>query len=297
MQKGMIFDIQSFSLDDGPGIRTTVFFKGCPLSCIWCHNPEGQKPEPEIIYDERKCIGCRRCTLCPHGAHSFAENAHIFDRSKCAVETKCVAVCPSGALTVSGREISVSELVAQIEKDRAFYEVSGGGVTLSGGEPLAQPAFALALLSACREKGIDTCIETSGFASESDFKKIIPLTDHIFFDLKETDDARHTEYVGAPLGLILKNLEYAAGAARDLTLRCPIIPGINDREEHFEKIAALAKEYGIKKVELKKYHPLGLVKYRSLGKEAKYTRTEYGEIDESVLLRLRASAPDTEFTI
>lgn len=297
MQKeGMIFDIQPFSLEDGPGIRTTVFLKGCPLSCRWCHNPEGQNFDAELMYRPEKCISCGKCLICPEAAHELADGKHIFNRSLCEKKFKCAEVCDTGALEISGAKMTVYEIIDIVYSDFDFYKNSGGGLTLSGGEPLSQPEFCSALLEAALEKDIDTCMETSGFCKPEIFSEIIKKLNHLFFDLKETDNELHKKYTGVGREIILDNLETAAKSDIDLTLRCPIIPGLNDREDHFEKIALTALEYKIRKVELKRYHSLGIPKYNALNRKPEYDNRENGELDRDILLKMKKASPETEFS-
>ena len=300
MAKGTVFDIQPFSLDDGPGIRSTVFLKGCPLSCIWCHNPEGQSFEPEIFYREEKCISCGRCAQIYPERHVMEKGRHIFTRGRAtdpAKNAETAKNCPTGALEISGREMSADEVIAEVARDDTFYKNSGGGITLSGGEPLAQGEFAIAVLKGAKEKGISTCIETSGQVKSDIFKEALKYTDLVYFDIKETDPELHKKYTGATPELIMQNLKTASESGTEIIIRCPVIPGLNDREEHFAKVAEIAKEYGIKKVELKKYHPLGLSKYKSLGREAEYARDTFGEIDEKIPPMMKEISPETEFII
>ena len=265
---GSIFNIQKFCVNDGPGIRTTVFLKGCPLRCLWCHNPESQSPAPEILFYADKCRMCGKCAaVCPHSCHAFDGGVHTFDRTHCA---KCFA-CTSigcGALEQAGKEVTVDEVLAEVLKDRVFYENSGGGVTLSGGEPLVQLAFSLELLQAVKEAGLHTAMETCGLASHRDIRTIAAYTDLFLFDCKETDPDRHRQFTGVDNRLILENLALLDELKKEIILRCPIIPGCNDREEHFRGIASIANRFdSITHIELEPYHALGEGKYRSLGLE------------------------------
>lgn len=266
--KGKIFDIQKFCINDGPGIRTTVFLKGCPLKCAWCHNPESQSGNPQLAYDAGKCLGCGRCAaVCPHGCHSFSNGVHSFDRSKCAGCGKCIDTsCP--ALSFYGSVADSDEIIADVLKDKVFYETSGGGITISGGEPLAQPDFCVDLLKKAKEQGLHTCIETSGFASAETIEKTLPFVDIYLFDCKETDPENHKKYIGQDNAVILKNLRMINQSGGKIILRCPIIPGVNDREEHFSGIAKLAEELdGVSEIQIEPYHNLGKGKYSALGME------------------------------
>ena len=207
MHSGTIFDIKGFALNDGPGIRTTVFMKGCPLDCLWCHNPESKSRKSELFFDSRKCVGCRSCEVCPYGCHVFTDTEHIFNREKCIACGKCAAECYTDALELVGTEKSVEEIIAEVMKDEAFYENSGGGMTLSGGEPMFQFDFTYELLKRAKENGLHTCIETCGFAKWEQYEKIADLVDIFLFDYKETDPGKHKEFTGVTNELILENLK------------------------------------------------------------------------------------------
>ena len=267
-QKNIVFNIQKFSINDGPGIRTTVFLKGCMLDCLWCHNPESKSPKPQLFFTPKLCIGCGACVkVCPNGVHAFLENGeHRIDRTKCTSCGSCVEACV-GALTMSGKEMTVDEILREVMKDKVFYDNSGGGMTVSGGEPLRNPKFARALLKGAKEKGLHTCIETSGFAKWEDIETLIPYVDLFLWDVKESDSRRHNEYTGVPRERFLENLHKLDRAGAKMVLRCPIIPGHNDRPEHFAAIAALAEELqNVQRIDVEPYHPLGKSKSESIGK-------------------------------
>lgn len=268
-ETGRIFDIQRFSIHDGPGIRTNVFLKGCPLRCKWCHNPEGLKTHPDLSYNAEKCIGCGACAaVCPHGCHTIDGQGHRFDRSRCVVCGKCCEVCYTDALERLGREATVQEVLDEVLKDRPFYETSGGGMTLSGGEPLYQPRFAVALLAGAKEAGLHTCIETSGFCPEETLRSVMDDVDIFLFDIKETDPVRHEAFTGVSNKIILRNLHLLEEAGKSIVLRCPVIPGFNARDEHFRQVALLASSLRhVLRVELEPYHPLGISKSERLGRE------------------------------
>ena len=264
---GTVFDIQRFCVHDGPGIRTTVFFKGCPLHCIWCHNPESQKKQTEIAYYPQKCICCGGCVaVCPAGCHSLAET-HCFDRTNCTTCGKCVDACTADALELLGRNETAEAVLREVLRDQAFYQNSGGGLTVSGGEPLLQSEFLLALLKGAKTEELHTCIETCGFASKEVLREAAKYTDLFLFDIKETDDARHQELTGVPFTPISENLHYLSSLGASIILRCPLIPGINDREEHLAEIARLAAELAVQEVNVMAYHRLGDGKYDAIGTE------------------------------
>ena len=277
--KGMVFDIQKFSIHDGPGIRTTVFLKGCPLTCLWCHNPESQQREPEISFIPEKCIGCGWCfENCPSKGHLMENGRHVLDRSFCIRCGRCAEKCYAGANTLVGREMTVEEVLADVMKDLPFYENSGGGMTLSGGEPMYQMEFTAALLAEAKGKGLHTCLETCGFAQLSQFMRILPDVDLFLYDLKESDPARHQLYTGAPLQLILDNLRALDEAGASMILRCPIIPGMNDRPEHFQAIAETASQLkNVLAVNIMPYHPLGESKLSRLGRPGQVENKSFAD--------------------
>jgi len=272
--EGQIFDIQRFSVHDGPGIRTTVFLKGCPLRCWWCHNPEGMISSSVISFLPERCIGCGECVCsCPQHAHSLEPQAldgssvtHVYDRERCQVCGRCAQGCDARALELVGRRMTVEEVMKEVRQDRPFYATSGGGLTISGGEPLAQSDFTVALLSAAREEGLHRCLETSGFARWEQFKVVLPLVDLFLFDCKETDPQRHSEYTGQSNETILKNLRALHDSGAKIQLQCPIVPGVNDREDHFAGIAKLVRSLpGLAGVRLLPCHPLGKGKAGQFG--------------------------------
>lgn len=260
---GIITEIQRGSIHDGPGFRTVVFLKGCPLRCYWCHNPETISPRPELLFEPEKCIGCGGCfAVCPAGART----RDGIDRERCRACFACAGACPTGALRVSGREITVDEAMEQILADRPFYRASDGGVTLSGGEPLRQVAFAEELLARCRREGVRTAVESSLYGPEETLRRILPLTDLVMADLKSPDDAAHREATGVSNRTILDNLRRVASAGIPLIVRTPVVPGFNDDPETIAEIAAFAARLGsLRYYELLKYHPLGCRKAEQLG--------------------------------
>lgn len=282
---GTIFNIQRFCINDGPGIRTTVFFKGCMLDCAWCHNPESKKSRPQLMLHAEKCIGCKECaSVCPRGLHSFADGAHTIDRESCSACGSCADVCV-GALELCGYERAVDEVMAEVIKDEAFYKNSGGGMTLSGGEPFMQHEFALELLKAAKERGLHTCIETCGYVDTKILEKFIPYVDIFLWDIKETDDERHKQYTGVSNAKILGNLALLNEKGASVVLRCPLIPGYNLRDEHLYAIGELAESLGcVTRVDVEPYHPLGSSKSQALGID--YPLGDTGFVEDSEVARI-----------
>jgi glycyl-radical enzyme activating protein len=264
--KGTLFDIQRFCLHDGPGIRTNIFFKGCPLRCVWCHNPESYRKQKELIYRAHKCQGCRACErVCPNGAHKFDRNIHIVEFEKCAQCGMCLEVCCYEAVSILGYEMTVDEVIDSVRTDLPYYR-SGGGVTFTGGEPMMQPKFAIQLAEALKKEGIHLCIETCGFTNSEYFEQIMPYVDCFLYDYKATDDVLHKKLTGVSNRLILKNLELINSSGKEIILRCPLIPGINDSDEHLAGIAGIFKRHDmIKRVEVMPYHRMGETKRIQLG--------------------------------
>ena len=283
---GTVFDIQNFSLHDGPGIRTTVFLKGCPLHCIWCHNPESQSFRRELLFDRAHCIRCRACAAaCPEHCHAFQDGVHHLRRGSCVGCGSCAAVCPTRALTMAGRLCGSDEVVKTILKDRLFYEESRGGVTLSGGEPLAQPEFALEILTELKKAGIHTAVETCGAVPQAVLAQFPDMVNLWLFDIKSAPD-KHQTLTGAPADGILTNHRILAERKADLILRCPFVPGLNDSEADLAHIADLANELpGVMAVEVEPYHPWGLDKYAKLEHMPHY---EGGAAEEDTVRRYLA---------
>jgi len=262
---GLLFDIQRYALHDGPGIRTTVFFKGCPLSCWWCHNPEGQDPKPNLMFFENRCLACGECVrICPHGAVQRV-NGSIRTTSACRVCGTCANACPAEARKVAGRRMTVSEVTREIERDLIFWDESGGGVTFSGGEPLAQPRFLDSLLDVCREKRINTVVETCGLAKEDVLLGLSEKVGLFLYDLKTLDPLRHKKYTGVANDSILANLEALAQRKKPVVVRYPIIPEINDDAENVRQMIALLSRLQLWRIHLLPYHQTGTEKYKRLG--------------------------------
>lgn len=267
---GEIFNIQKFCVNDGPGIRTTVFFKGCPLRCVWCHNPESQNRGTQILFHSEKCTCCGKCK------NLTIDNTDFF--------------CPNEAKEICGRTVFSDDVIAEVIKDYEFYKNSGGGITLSGGEPLFQFEFAFDILKKAKENNLHTAIETCGFADKRKIMQIAELTDLFLFDFKETDSKLHKTFTGADNGLIMENLFLLNELKKDIILRCPIIPGYNNRKEHYDKICELANTLtSIIGVEIEPYHSFGESKYKALGRQQPQilmqTEEQVGEIIDFIAFK------------
>ncbi len=264
---GRVFNLMRFSVHDGPGIRTTVFLKGCPLRCPWCHNPESQSPWPEPMYSRARCIQCGDClNACEHDALTWNDGP-VRNSNLCATCGSCAEHCPTGARRLVGREMTVSELIADLRKDAVFFEESGGGVSFSGGEPLSQPDFLSAALDACAAEGFHRVVDTCGFAPADVFNRILPKVDLFLFDLKLIDDFRHQQLIGASNQVILKNLRLLADTGSAVNVRIPVIPGINDDFANIEGSLQLLTSLGLRNLSLLPYHEIGADKYSRLGIE------------------------------
>lgn len=265
--RGCVFNIQKFCTNDGPGIRTSVFLKGCPLDCLWCHNPESKSAKVEIAYKSNLCGFCGTCQdVCPRGVHQVRSASHILDRSACTVCEACADACPSGALEAVGALMTADEVMAEVIKDKPFYRQEGG-ITMSGGEPFMQFEFLCELLRLSRSNGIHTCVDTCGYVAPRRLMEIAGMVDLFLFDYKITDPEIHKKYTGASNDLILSNLFSIDEAGAKIILRCPIITGVNDDDDHLRGIADLAgKCHGIQRVELMAYHSLGESKAKHIGK-------------------------------
>jgi len=266
---GIVFNIQKFSINNGPGIRTTVFLKGCPLRCIWCHNPESLEKRAEISFIAERCIGCGYCfRVCPRGCHVMKNGKHEFNRDLCAHCGLCAKECYAQALETVGKSMTVAEVIEEVLKDKPFYQTSGGGMTLSGGESMVQYEFSKALLRTAKKDNIHTVMETCGYASFNLYADILDHVDLFLYDYKETVPEMHQKFTGVDNTLILENLFAIDGRGKQVILRCPIIPGLNDRDDHFAGIAATANRLKhIIEIDVLSYHPLGESKSIRIGKK------------------------------
>jgi len=287
-----VFNIQRCSIHDGPGIRTTIFIKGCPLRCDWCHNPEGLDGAPEVAISERKCTSCGACIeACPESKGDRAARGPDWDDGNCQRCGACADVCPGEARELIGEPRAVADLVAEVERDRPFFEASGGGVTFSGGEPLSYPTFLAGCLEACREKGLHTAVDTSGFASKKVVREIARLADVLLYDLKHMNPATHKKHTGVDNRSILDNLRTLSEENAEIWIRFPLIPGFNDDEENLDAMAsfvgALPNDHPLFVLP---YHATGLDKRRRLGKDAQNVdyQSPSGDQVERIVERLRS---------
>lgn len=276
---GRVYDIQRFTIHDGPGIRTDVFLTGCPLSCLWCHSPESQRQTPQLAWFAVRCIGVKDCGLCvaacPKGAvlpekkTGNTDKALItVDRAQCVLCGKCAEICPAQALCLTGSDMSAAQVMEIIKKDMAYYKKTGGGVTVSGGEPMVQHEFTEALLKSCKRIGLNTCLDTTGFAPWELYRKVLPYVDLVLYDLKHMDANKSKEYTGVTNELILENAGKMAALGLAMQIRVPIIPGYNDNEKNLRATGEFCKKLGsaVRIVQILPYHRLGVVKYERIGK-------------------------------
>ena len=262
-----IFDIQRGSYVDGPGIRTTVFMKGCNLGCAWCHNPESQNAKPQRMFYKNKCVLCGKCvTVCPSGALTF-DNGPVPDPEKCTLCGKCALWCPADAISVCGKTMDTETVFREVRKDKAFYETSGGGVTVSGGECMLCPDFVAELLDKCKKDGIGTAVDTAGNVPFGSLEKVIPFTDIFLYDIKCVTPEAHKKFTGVVNNRILDNYKLLISLGKRVIVRVPMTVECNANDEEFPKIAAFLNEYKPEKVELLPYHALGENKYRAIGRE------------------------------
>ena len=267
MQTGEIFDIKKYAIHDGPGIRTTIFFKGCPLSCYWCHNPESLSQTAQRLYREERCIGCMECVkACPNNALTANEKGPKWLTANCTYCKTCARVCPAQAVEFIGKTMSVEDVVAEIVKDTLFYDESRGGVTFSGGEPLMQPSFLMELLKACGDLDLHRTVDTCGYADTRTLLNVATQVELFLYDLKHMDSGKHYRYTGVSNEMILTNLECLSRQGARIIIRLPVIPGINDDRENIERTGAfLSALAGVNQVNILPYHPTAEAKYKNLG--------------------------------
>ena len=288
---GRVVSIERLCVHDGPGIRTTVYLKGCSLNCRWCHNPESVSPAPQVGFLKRKCLGCGRCAqVCPNGAHVFRDGVHLFDHALCAACGTCVEACLPGALVYYGREMSAADVAAAVLEDRTFYATSGGGCTLSGGEPLLQADFCAEVFRMLREEGIPCALDTCGAVPWEAFETVLPHTDMFLYDLKHVDDRLHREHVGSPSAGILDNLRRLSGCGIPIEVRIPVVPGFNADEASMEAIGRLLSGLpNITGARLLPYH-LARSKYEAVGRPD--TMPDAPPPDAATIARLAAIVRD-----
>lgn len=267
--RGQVFDIKHYAVHDGPGIRITIFLKGCPLNCVWCHSPESQSRSPEILTNQEKCIGCGNCVkACPVDA---VKGPGEIDREACNVCGACAEVCYANAIEIIGREKTIEQVLAEVKKDRELLMVSGGGVTLSGGEPMAQPEFTLELLKHLKQEGYHTALDTSGYAPWVKLKQALDYTDLVLYDLKHMDSSKHQQYTGVKNELILENLDRISGHGKRIWVRVPLIPGVNDDEKHIKTLIEYVRDLNVERTFFLPYHEIGVPKYEALNRVYDYS--------------------------
>jgi len=288
-----IYDIQRFSVNDGPGIRTTVFLKGCPLACFWCHNPESQVARPELLFRQELCLGCESCAIaCPTGCLSYRtlgdRRERVYVQEQCLLCGKCVAACPTRALTLSGRSVSVEEIYGTLMQDARYYQESKGGVTFSGGEPLVQSGALAHLSGMLRQAGVHVAVDTAGHVPFEDIARIVDSVDLFLYDIKHMDPEKHREATGSDNRLILENLERLAGLDACIVIRVPVVPGFNAGEAEIEAIAKHVATLGLHRLDLLPFHQYARSKYASLGRE--YMARDLRSPDAGLMERLAAVA-------
>ena len=272
---GIVFNIQKYSVNDGPGIRTTVFLKGCPLRCRWCSNPESQQIQPELLWNGKTCLHCHHCEeICPQKAVRFIDDRIIIDKRQCIMCGNCISECPSHTLQAAGERKTVAEVMEAIVQDIPFYQESGGGMTISGGEVFLQADFAKELLTAAKEEGVHTCIETTGCCSGELFSQMLQHVDHLLIDLKHYDSQMHQQFTGVSNDIIVQNIKAAIASGISMLIRIPVIPGFNDSLQDAESFSKLLKLIGADKCQLLPFHQFGETKYSQLGRKYDYEDTD-----------------------
>ncbi len=262
---GTLLEVKRFAVHDGPGVRTTLFFKGCPLHCLWCHNPESISPRPQLACFSQKCLDCAECVpVCPENAHALIEDKHVLERERCTACGACETVCLGGALRLYGKTITVAEGLDLALEDREYYE-PGGGVTLSGGEPLLQADFCRDLLAGLKQAGVHTAVDTCGCVNWAAFEAVLPFTDLFLVDFKHADSATHRRLTGQGNELIVANLRRLSAAGADIEIRMPLIPGCNDSDENLRATGNLLAELNLCRVKVLPYHAMARSKYTALG--------------------------------
>lgn len=294
--KGLVLEIQRFCLHDGPGIRTTVFLKGCSLHCAWCANPESQSRNNELFFTERNCMRCGSCIeACPKKAISFDKKNIVVDRIKCDCCAACVDVCPKSLFQIKGKSMVCEDVVEIIVRDQPFFDASGGGMTVSGGEPIAQEVFTRQLLKRVKELGISTCIETSLYGPFDTINALVPLLDYILFDVKHWDSVQYRRLIGKDNQIITENIRSLLQIRPDAIARIPVIPSFNDSEEDIKNMAEYLKRLGVRRIELLPYHNLAQPKYLALGRSYDYSRIT--SLEEGVLQKIRMVYKTSGFEI
>lgn len=274
--KGLVFDIKKYAIHDGPGIRTTVFFKGCPLECQWCHNPESWSAYAEHGFRKSRCVGCGQCVeICPEQAISIIDNRAVTEMNKCKLCGRCVDACMTRAREIIGREMSVGEVMAEVEQDVIFYDESGGGVTLSGGEPLMQPEFLIGLLNQCQKRGINTAVDTSCYAESKIIEMVSEKANLFLCDIKHMDNEIHERFTGVGNNLILENIRLLSETGKEIIIRIPVIPGFNDEKANLEATGRFAASLrGVIRVDILPYNRGGKEKSARLTAQSKYMQVE-----------------------
>jgi len=297
MTTGTIFNIQRFAVNDGPGIRTTVFFKGCPLRCSWCHNPESQTAAPQLLFFENRCIRCGVCAaVCPQDAIEAIEGMHI-DEQKCTVCGTCIDSCAGDARHIAGEKMNIAEVMTEIKKDSAFYQNSAGGVTFSGGEPLAQIDFLEALANECKRQGIHIALDTCGHAPWPLLQATLAWADLYLYDIKIMDKERHIQHAGVSNSLILDNLQNLAAAGATIIVRVPLIPGVTDDDENISHIIELVRQLKLPRVDLLPLHNTAASKYERIGKRYEFSTLHQSAATRTTEIRKKFESANIAVTI